>query len=99
MHQQEALMTRGADWRSLGACRHHDPDLFFPISSTGPAIDQVARAKAVCASCPVRSACLRFALETSQDFGVWGGTSEQERRNMRRRERRSRHRKRAASVA
>ncbi|HUK70250.1 MAG TPA: WhiB family transcriptional regulator [Streptosporangiaceae bacterium] len=74
----------GLGWLALGACRDKDPDLFFPVGSTGPAIAQVAAAKAVCARCNVRAACLRFALEKGQDHGVWGGTTEEERRAIRR---------------
>jgi len=77
-------MTSHGDWRSLGACRHEDPELFFPIVPTGPGLQQVSRAKAICARCPVRAECLSFAIETVQDHGVWGGTSEEERRAMRR---------------
>ena len=71
-------------WRDLAACRYTDPALFFPVGSTGTAIDRIAAAKAVCASCPVRDACLQFALETKQEDGVWGGTDEDERRRLRR---------------
>lgn len=62
-----------------------DPELFFPISTAGPALGQVARAKAVCASCQVRQECLDFAIATTQVHGVWGGTTEEERRRLRRR--------------
>jgi WhiB family redox-sensing transcriptional regulator len=72
------------NWRDAAACRSVEPDLFFPIGTTGTALDHIAAAKAVCATCPVTSACLEFALETNQDSGVWGGTSEEERRQMRR---------------
>lgn len=58
-----------ADWMSLGACRDADPDLFFPIGSLGPAQRQIAQAKAVCAACPVRTACLRYALDSGQRAG------------------------------
>ncbi len=71
-------------WRDLAACRHVDADLFFPVGTTGTAVDSIAAAKAVCASCPVRDACLQFALETKQEDGVWGGTDEDERRRLRR---------------
>jgi WhiB family transcriptional regulator, redox-sensing transcriptional regulator len=67
-----ALMT---DWWDRAACRDEDPDLFFPAS---PA--RVAKAKQVCAICPVQAACLDWALRYRQDYGVWGGTSEEERR-------------------
>jgi WhiB family redox-sensing transcriptional regulator len=45
----------------------------------------LVRARAVCADCGVRKECLEFALTTNQDCGVWGGTSEEERRDIRRR--------------
>ncbi|MCX4967767.1 WhiB family transcriptional regulator [Streptomyces sp. NBC_00654] len=76
------------NWRMGAACREEDPDLFFPIGSTGPALVQTADAKAVCASCPVREPCLRWALENGQDSGVWGGLGEDERRALKRRTRR-----------
>lgn len=72
------------DWRLQAACRDTDPDLFFPVGTTGAAIDQIAAARAVCMQCLARAECLEFALETNQDSGVWGGTSEEERRQMRR---------------
>lgn len=78
------------DWRNQASCRHTDPDLFFPIGSTGPAVDQIASAKAVCQQCPAMKACLEFALATNQECGVWGGASEDERRAMRRARARSR---------
>ena len=68
------------DWRTSAACRTADPDLFFPVSSLGPAQADIARAKAVCGSCEVRRQCLQFALATHQMYGVWGGTTEEERR-------------------
>ncbi len=71
------------DWRSHSACRDTDPDLFFPIGTTGAALEQIAAAKAVCATCEAQSACLEFALATNQESGVWGGTSEEERRKLR----------------
>ena len=73
-----------AAWRADAACRGHDPDLFFPSGTTGPATAQIALAKQVCASCPVTDACLAFAIMTNQEDGVWGGTDEDERRSLRR---------------
>ncbi|MSX00857.1 MAG: WhiB family transcriptional regulator [Actinobacteria bacterium] len=72
------------DWRVNSSCRDTDPDLFFPVGTTGPALDQIASAKAVCDSCHAKTECLEFALTTNQDSGVWGGTSEEERRKLRR---------------
>ena len=72
------------DWREHASCTDVNVNVFFPIGVTGPAIDQIARAKAICASCPSRDCCLEFALVTHQDYGVWGGATEDERRVMRR---------------
>jgi len=81
-----------AEWWSLAACQSADPDLFFPISAPGPAPAQVARAKAVCAGCPVQRDCLRYALAADPLQGVWGGMSEEERRLLRQREAKARMR-------
>jgi WhiB family redox-sensing transcriptional regulator len=78
------------DWRHEAACRHEDPELFFPIGETGPALLQIEQAKAVCRTCPVSEACLSWALESGQEAGVWGGLSEEERRLLRRRTLRAR---------
>jgi WhiB family redox-sensing transcriptional regulator len=80
------------DWRHTAACRDEDPELFFPIGTTGPALMQVEDAKAVCRRCDVAEACLNWALENGQDAGVWGGLSEDERRALKRRRARARAR-------
>ena len=82
---QLALTLERDEWRDLAACRDTDPDLFFPVGTTGPAIEQIDTAKAVCRQCEVQSLCLEYALTTNQDSGIWGGTSEEERRVLRRR--------------
>lgn len=71
-------------WRKLASCRDTSPELFFPIGTTGQAIDQIEAAKVVCTGCPGRVDCLEFALRTNQDSGVWGATSEEDRRHLRR---------------
>ncbi|MET7495582.1 WhiB family transcriptional regulator [Streptomyces sp900116325] len=76
------------NWRMQAACRDEDPDLFFPIGSTGPALVQTEEAKAVCGGCAVRELCLEWAMEHGQDSGVWGGLGEAERRALKRRTRR-----------
>ena len=73
------------DWRHAALCRDEDPELFFPIGTTGPAETQVEQAKIVCRRCPAVEPCLTWALETGQDAGVWGATSEDERRALKRR--------------
>ena len=77
------LAAENDRWRLGSACRDTDPDLFFPVGTTGPALEQIATAKAVCDSCPAQGPCLEFALMTNQDSGIWGGTSEEERRKLR----------------
>jgi WhiB family transcriptional regulator, redox-sensing transcriptional regulator len=72
------------DWRDRAACRDADPELFFPIGNAGPALHQVDQAKQVCARCTVRTPCLEWALASGQEAGVWGGTSDDERRALRR---------------
>jgi WhiB family transcriptional regulator, redox-sensing transcriptional regulator len=76
------------EWRGQASCRSTDPDLFFPVGTTGPAVSQIAAAKAVCMTCPSKAPCLEYALTTHQDSGVWGATSEEERRIIRRQRRR-----------
>lgn len=77
-----------ADWRQRAACRDvTDPEVFFPIGNTGPALDQIEAAKRICRPCVVRRHCLNWALETNQDTGVWGGLSEDERRELTRAQR------------
>ena len=78
------------DWRHEAACRDEDPELFFPIGNTGPALMQIEEAKAVCRRCTVVDTCLTGALESGQDAGVWGGLSEDERRALKRRNARAR---------
>jgi WhiB family redox-sensing transcriptional regulator len=73
------------DWRHAAACRDEDPELFFPIGNTGPALLQIDEAKAICGVCSVTEDCLQWALDTAQEAGVWGGLSEDERRLVRRR--------------
>lgn len=80
------------DWRHRAICRDEDPELFFPIGNTGPALLQIEQAKTVCRRCPVVQECLAWALESGQDAGVWGGLSEDERRALKRRNARARAR-------
>ena len=74
-----------ASWWSVAACRDVEPEGFFPISEGSACDDDIARAKTICASCPVRAACLGYALSRRQEQGIWGGLTEGERRRLRRR--------------
>lgn len=68
-----------SDWRHRAVCRDEDPELFFAVGETGPALLQNEEAKAVCRRCPVVTECLTYALNRGE-VGVWGGTDERERR-------------------
>lgn len=67
-------------WQNRAACVGEDPELFFPEGNASAALRQAEEAKAVCRRCEVAATCLKWALETGQDYGVWGGMSEGERR-------------------
>ena len=72
----------GRDWRDRAACRDVDPDLFFPVGGSGPAQEQIERAKAVCGECSVVADCLAFAMLALPD-GVAGGMTPAERARVR----------------
>jgi WhiB family transcriptional regulator, redox-sensing transcriptional regulator len=74
---------RPLEWMLRARCRDLDPAEFFPSDGSG-----VADAQRVCASCPVATDCLEYALEYRIEHGVWGGASERERRRILRRRRR-----------
>lgn len=86
-------------WLHGAACRDIDPETFYPVGVTGPALDQIDEAKAVCARCPVRSSCLEWALTSGADmgYGVWGGLTESERAAIKRRKSRTKAKQPAAS--
>jgi len=65
-------------WMRSAACANVDPELFFPANSRQPATE----AKEVCAGCPVRAECLEYSLVNEEEYGVWGGLAEKERRQL-----------------
>ncbi|MHB1504145.1 MAG: WhiB family transcriptional regulator [Acidimicrobiales bacterium] len=70
------------EWMSKGKCKDMDPAVFFPNDGVG-----VQVAQRICADCPVKAPCLEYALTNRVDHGVWGGTSERERRRLLRKRR------------
>lgn len=76
---ESAMIVVGEKWWKDAACLSADPDMFFPEKG-----GSTREAKRVCASCPVRAECLEYALDNDERYGVWGGLSERERRNLRR---------------
>lgn len=73
------------EWRDLAACKDTDPESYFPVGTSGAAMDLIEKAKTVCQSCAVVEECLMYALETNQEAGVWGGYAEDDRRRLRKR--------------
>jgi WhiB family redox-sensing transcriptional regulator len=66
-------------WQAQALCAQTGADFFFPEPGSS-----VREAKRICAMCEMRSACLDYALENDERFGVWGGLSEKERLALRR---------------
>lgn len=79
-----------SDWRDLASCAQVDSELFFPVGTTELAMEQIGDAKRVCRRCEVQDACLQWALDTGQQYGIWGWLTEDERRALKRRAARSR---------
>ncbi|WP_329377594.1 WhiB family transcriptional regulator [Streptomyces sp. NBC_01716] len=72
-------MNAQLEWSGRGACRAVDPDTLFVQGQ------EQNRAKSVCLGCQVRTECLAYALDNREEFGVWGGMTERERRALLRR--------------
>lgn len=68
---------RDLTWMRFGLCRGVDPDVFFPTDIHG-----VIEARRICDQCPARAACLDYAVENRLEHGIWGGTSERERKKI-----------------
>jgi WhiB family transcriptional regulator, redox-sensing transcriptional regulator len=75
--QQKGADVLDTTWMAEGKCREHSSATFFPSDGVGVLI-----AKRVCADCPVREACLEYALVHRIEHGVWGGLSERARRQI-----------------
>lgn len=79
INDQSQLADPDSRWQELGNCRGLDPDLFYPDRGAS-----TKDAKRVCAACEVRLPCLDYAIQGGEKFGIWGGKSERERREIRR---------------
>lgn len=82
------MWTEKAQYPRDALCVDADPELFFPVDEDAPRVDGadppgVARAKSICALCPVRSGCLDANI--GEPFGILGGLTAAERRALRRR--------------
>lgn len=72
------IIQQGLTWQVGARCLEVDPEVFFPERGGSS-----KAARAVCNDCPVKAECLRYALANREQFGIWGGTSERERRRLR----------------
>lgn len=73
-----------ANWQDLAACRGTDTDRFFPISRKNQSCADISFAVSICKVCPVRRPCLNYAMSMPRTYGIWGGTTEEQRRLLRR---------------
>ena len=71
-------MKKGT-WTDQAACRGTDTEIFFPANA-----DEEAEALSICATCPVRAQCLEYAVRNKEIYGIWGGTTPDQRRRIRR---------------
>lgn len=81
--QHTETVIGGLHWQGNAACRGPLGNVFFPPTTTERKREKIARearAKEICAACPVMLSCREYALEIREPHGVWGGLSEQERR-------------------
>jgi WhiB family transcriptional regulator, redox-sensing transcriptional regulator len=69
-------------WMAEGACRDHDPEVFFPRGTGVAGAAQARHATSICRKCDVAAECLRYALVNHVKHGIWGGRTEQERSAM-----------------
>ena len=73
-------------WQQSGSCRSGMATDFYPPMHTERKHERLARerrAKSVCASCPVQSECLEYAVSVDERYGIWGGLNQDERRFLR----------------
>ena len=64
-------------WQERAACYGLDAEVFFPTTE-----EEAGLALSYCAACPVRELCLAWAVKNGERYGVWGGTTEQQRRRL-----------------
>ncbi len=78
-------MSDRDDWQLESLCRGNHAHLFFPPNNFERKDERdrrEARAKAICRVCPVMSRCRAYALEVREQFGIWGGLTEMERKEV-----------------
>ena len=78
MQRITTKLLQPVEWQTHARCTEVDPEIFFPERGGSS-----KAARAVCGECKVRAQCLEYALNNKEQFGIWGGTSERERRRLR----------------
>ncbi|MBA2311463.1 MAG: WhiB family transcriptional regulator [Actinobacteria bacterium] len=78
MQRITTRLLQPVEWQGKARCAEADPEIFFPERGGSS-----KAARAVCDGCDVRAQCLEYALNNKEQFGIWGGTSERERRRLR----------------
>ena len=78
MQRITTKLLQPVEWQADARCAEVDPEIFFPERGGSS-----KAARAVCGQCDVRMQCLEYALNNKEQFGIWGGTSERERRRLR----------------
>jgi len=78
MQRITTRVLQPVEWQGAARCAEVDPEIFFPERGGSS-----KAARAVCSGCSVRAQCLEYALNNKEQFGIWGGTSERERRRLR----------------
>ncbi|AZK97517.1 MULTISPECIES: WhiB family transcriptional regulator [Streptomyces] len=77
MQNTTIAVVEDLSWQETALCAQTGPEFFFPAPGSS-----TREAKQLCRACPGRVACLEYALEHDEKFGVWGGLSEQERHRL-----------------
>lgn len=67
------------EWQDLGRCKEVDPEAFFPEKG-----ENVTAAKKICRTCEVRDKCLKWAIDSNEEYGIWGGMARETRLMFRR---------------
>jgi WhiB family redox-sensing transcriptional regulator len=87
MQATDQSSRRPDHWAERAACQSADPSIFFPVGEDNPRDPDYSTAKKICSTCEVRGECLVAGL--NERYGVWGGTTPRQRRDMRKSDRRA----------
>lgn len=80
--EPELFVPERPAWQDQGACVGEDPGLFYPAPWEA---QKLAAARSICERCPVTEECLAYALDNHEDYGVWAGTTQRDRKRIHKR--------------